>query len=106
MPRVLHFSAGYNFIHKTKVRVPLTEEGDNNRYVIGRHFLPPPAAESLINESSNRILLPLQLLPRCLILLPYIKVSFEAFILFAQAPDEGKYSGHTWVCVMVKLILL
>ena len=49
--------------------------------------------------------------------MPYIKVmpgfflSFEAFVLFAQAPDEGNekltgiYSGHTWVCVMVKLIL-
>ena len=36
---------------------------------------------------------------------------FEAFVLFAQAPDEGNenltgiYSGHTWVCVMVKLIV-
>ena len=45
----------------------------------------------------------------------YIKVIpgyFETFVLFAQAPDEGNYkltgvySGHTWVCVMVKLILL
>ena len=39
-------------------------------------------------------------------------LSFEAFVLFAQAPDEGNkkltgiYSEHTWVCVMVKLILL
>ena len=39
-------------------------------------------------------------------------LSFETFVLFAQAPDEGNqkltgiYSGHTWVCVMVKLILL
>ena len=89
----------YNFVHKTQVRVPLTEEGDNNRYVIGRHFLPPPAAESLIDESSNRILLALLLLPRCLILLqriPYIKVSF---VLFAQAPDEGKIQwAHMGVC--------
>ena len=43
---------------------------------------------------------------------PRYFLSFETFVLFAQAPDEGNhkltgiYSGHTWVCVMVKLILL
>ena len=25
---------------------------------------------------------------------PYMKVSFEAFVLFAQAPDEGNYKTH------------
>ena len=44
--------------------------------------------------------------------MPGYFISFETFVLFAQAPDEGNlkltgiYSGHTWVCVMVKLILL
>ena len=36
-------------------RVPLAEEGDNNRYVIGKHSLPPPVAECLVDKSSNQL---------------------------------------------------